>query len=59
MLEYVEGGWIFEGCGPVGGIGESAARRYFRDVVSGLKYLHAHVRALSLLVSNLTNHLVL
>ncbi|KAL2644890.1 hypothetical protein R1flu_012477 [Riccia fluitans] len=40
VLEYVEGRWIFEGSGPPGGIGEETARRYFRDVVAGLGYLH-------------------
>ncbi|KAG0601858.1 hypothetical protein M758_11G143500 [Ceratodon purpureus] len=40
VLEYVEGGWIFEGCGPSGGIGEANARVYCRDVVAGLMYLH-------------------
>ena len=45
VMEYVEGNWIFEGCGPPGGIGESVARKYFRDVVAGLSYLHNHVRS--------------
>ncbi|CAM6098236.1 unnamed protein product [Calypogeia fissa] len=40
VLEYVEGGWIFEGSGPPGGIGDDIARRYFEDVVAGLAYLH-------------------
>lgn len=40
VMEYVEGNWIFEGCGPPGGIGEAIARKYFRDVVAGLSYLH-------------------
>eukprot|EP00249_Psilotum_nudum_P014172 c24700_g1_i1 orf=485-1606(+) len=40
VLEYVEGRRIFEGSGPVGGIGEAIARTYFRDVVAGLMYLH-------------------
>ena len=44
MLEFVEGGWIFEGCGPPGGIGEAKARQYLRDVVAGLMYLHEHVQ---------------
>ncbi len=43
MLEYAEGGWIFEGSGPVGGIGEAVSRRYLSDVVAGLMYLHQHV----------------
>lgn len=42
VMEYVEGRWICEGSGPPGGIGEATARRYFRDVVSGLTYLHSH-----------------
>lgn len=42
VLEYVEGRWICEGSGPPGGIGEATARRYFRDVVAGLMYLHSH-----------------
>jgi len=42
VLEFVEGGWIFEGCGPPGGIGEAKARQYLRDVVAGLMYLHEH-----------------
>lgn len=32
-----------EGSGPEAGIGESKSRRYLRDVVAGLLYLHAHV----------------
>ncbi|CAK9201065.1 unnamed protein product [Sphagnum troendelagicum] len=40
VLEYVEGGWIFEGSGPPGGLREATARRYFSDVVAGLIYLH-------------------
>ncbi len=43
MLEYVEGGWIFEGSGPPGGLREATARRYFSDVVAGLIYLHGLV----------------
>jgi len=42
VLEYVEGRGIFQGSGPAGGIGEDTARRYFRDVLAGLSYLHAH-----------------
>ncbi|KAI0528994.1 hypothetical protein KFK09_001539 [Dendrobium nobile] len=38
---YVEGKLVCEGSGP-GGIGESKSRRYLRDVVAGLLYLHAH-----------------
>ncbi|KAK7404721.1 hypothetical protein VNO78_05677 [Psophocarpus tetragonolobus] len=38
VLEYVEGKWVCEGSG----LGEETARRYMRDIVSGLTYLHAH-----------------
>ncbi|WCJ41037.1 geminivirus rep interacting kinase 1 [Euphorbia peplus] len=37
VLEYVDGKWV-SGCG----IGETTARKYLRDIVSGLMYLHAH-----------------
>ena len=43
VLEYVEGKWVCEGSGPPGGLGESTAREYLRDIVSGLMYLHDHV----------------
>ncbi|KAL6508818.1 Serine/threonine-protein kinase grik2 [Orobanche hederae] len=39
VLEYVEGKWVCEGAG---GLGEHTARKYLRDMVSGLIYLHAH-----------------
>ncbi|XP_052734277.1 serine/threonine-protein kinase GRIK2 isoform X2 [Vigna angularis] len=42
VLEYVEGKWVCEGTGPACGLGEETARRYLRDIVSGLTYLHAH-----------------
>ncbi|KAG2673888.1 hypothetical protein I3760_13G110400 [Carya illinoinensis] len=42
VLEFVEGKWVCEGSGPPGGLGEITARKYLRDVVSGLMYLHAH-----------------
>jgi [calcium/calmodulin-dependent protein kinase] kinase len=42
VLEYVEDKWVCEGSGPPGGIGEYKARKYLRDIVSGLMYLHAH-----------------
>ncbi|CAN6695715.1 unnamed protein product [Malus baccata var. baccata] len=42
VLEYVEGKWVYDGSGPPGGIGEHTARKYLRDIVSGLMYLHAH-----------------
>ncbi|XP_010932972.1 serine/threonine-protein kinase GRIK2 isoform X2 [Elaeis guineensis] len=38
VLEYVEGKWVCEGTG----LGESTSRRYLRDIVAGLMYLHAH-----------------
>jgi len=43
----VEGKWDCEGAGPPGGLGEATARKYFRDIVSGLMYLHSHVSAFS------------
>lgn len=52
MLSYVEGNRIFEGSGPPGGIGEALARKYFRDVVAGLSYLHSHVRDSHLMLFN-------
>lgn len=42
VLEYVSGKWGCEGSFPRGGMGESKSRRYLRDVVAGLMYLHAH-----------------
>ncbi|KAJ8768721.1 hypothetical protein K2173_023625 [Erythroxylum novogranatense] len=42
VLEYVDGKWVWEGSGSPGGIGESTARKYLRDIISGLMYLHAH-----------------
>ncbi|XP_068665073.1 serine/threonine-protein kinase GRIK2-like [Aristolochia californica] len=42
VLEYVEGKWVCEGSGPPGGLGENTARRYLRDIVEGLMYLHSH-----------------
>lgn len=42
VLEYVDGKWASEGSGPPCGVGENTARKYLRDVVSGLTYLHAH-----------------
>ncbi|KAI5083733.1 hypothetical protein GOP47_0003476 [Adiantum capillus-veneris] len=41
ILEYIEGRCMFEGSGPPGGIGEATARRYFKDVVTGIVYLHS------------------
>ncbi|XP_051134394.1 serine/threonine-protein kinase GRIK2-like isoform X2 [Andrographis paniculata] len=42
VLEYVEDKWVCDGAGPPGGLGENTARKYLRDVVAGLMYLHAH-----------------
>nr|XP_029117139.1 serine/threonine-protein kinase GRIK2 isoform X2 [Elaeis guineensis] len=42
VLEYVEGKWVCEGSGPASGLGESTSRRYLRDIVAGLVYLHSH-----------------
>lgn len=42
VLEYVEGKWDCDGSGPPGGLGEATARKYLRDIVSGLIYLHSH-----------------
>ncbi|XP_072979186.1 serine/threonine-protein kinase GRIK1-like [Typha angustifolia] len=42
VLEYVEGKWVCEGSGPTGGLGENTSRRYLRDIVAGLMYLHSH-----------------
>ncbi|XP_039002195.1 serine/threonine-protein kinase GRIK1-like [Hibiscus syriacus] len=42
VLEYVKGKYVCEGSGPPGAVGEHTARKYLRDIVSGLMYLHAH-----------------
>lgn len=42
VLEYVEGKWVCQGAGPPGGLGENTSRKYLRDIVSGLMYLHSH-----------------
>ncbi|KAL8029818.1 hypothetical protein ABFS82_14G244600 [Erythranthe guttata] len=42
VLEYVEGKCVSDGVGPALGLGEDTARKYLRDVVSGLMYLHSH-----------------
>ncbi|OIV99336.1 hypothetical protein TanjilG_17146 [Lupinus angustifolius] len=42
VLEYVEDKWVCLGTGPACGLGEETARRYLRDIVSGLSYLHSH-----------------
>ncbi|KAK4483160.1 hypothetical protein RD792_010340 [Penstemon davidsonii] len=41
VLEYVEGNCV-EGADSPCGLGEITARKYLRDVISGLMYLHAH-----------------
>jgi hypothetical protein len=56
VMEYVEGNWIFEGCGPPGGIGEAIARKYFRDVVAGLSYLHNQVITPLYMPSNVSHY---
>ncbi|KAK9734454.1 hypothetical protein RND81_04G141000 [Saponaria officinalis] len=42
VLEYVEDKWDHEGAGPPGGLGEITARKYLRNILSGLIYLHSH-----------------
>lgn len=42
VLEYVDGKWACDEFGPPGAVGEETARKYLRDVVAGLMYLHAH-----------------
>uniref|UniRef100_A0A7N0V5M2 non-specific serine/threonine protein kinase n=1 Tax=Kalanchoe fedtschenkoi TaxID=63787 RepID=A0A7N0V5M2_KALFE len=42
VLEYVESKWVCEGTGPECSLEENTARKYLRDIVSGLMYLHAH-----------------
>ncbi|XP_020240204.1 serine/threonine-protein kinase GRIK1 [Cajanus cajan] len=42
VLEYVESKWVCEGTGRRCALGEETARKYMRDIVSGLTYLHAH-----------------
>ncbi|KAH7445442.1 hypothetical protein KP509_01G009400 [Ceratopteris richardii] len=32
---------MFEGPGPAGGISEATARKYFKDIVAGIVYLHS------------------
>ncbi|XP_019085499.1 PREDICTED: serine/threonine-protein kinase GRIK1 [Camelina sativa] len=39
VLEYVDGKWAYDDSGA---LGENTARKYLRDVVAGLMYLHAH-----------------
>ncbi|PHT35166.1 hypothetical protein CQW23_26966 [Capsicum baccatum] len=42
VLEYVEGKWVCEDSGPPCVLEENKARKYLRDIVSGLMYLHSH-----------------
>ncbi|ESQ37493.1 hypothetical protein EUTSA_v10002549mg [Eutrema salsugineum] len=42
VLEYVDGKWAYDASGPPGALGENTARKYLRDVVAGLMYLHSH-----------------
>ena len=43
VLEYVDGKWSCEGCGPQGGLGEETSKKYLQDIVAGLIYLHSNV----------------
>jgi len=38
---------VCEGTGRPCALGEETARKYLRDIVSGLRYLHAHVLSLN------------
>jgi len=38
---------VCEGTGRSSALGEETARKYMRDIVSGLTYLHAHVLSLN------------
>ena len=49
VLEYIDGKWVYDGSGPPGALGEKTARKYLRDIVAGLMYLHAHVMISSFL----------
>ncbi|CAL9073229.1 unnamed protein product [Musa textilis] len=42
VLEYVEGSSVCGSSGTLGGIGEITSRRYLRDIIAGLIYLHSH-----------------
>ncbi|AES88594.2 Serine/Threonine kinase family protein [Medicago truncatula] len=42
VLEYVEDKWVCEASGRACALREETARRYLRDIVCGLMYLHAH-----------------
>ncbi|KAK3206016.1 hypothetical protein Dsin_020062 [Dipteronia sinensis] len=42
VLEYVESKWVCEDSDPPRGVEENTARKYLRDIVSGLMYLHDH-----------------
>ena len=43
VLEYVEGKIVWDK-----GLGEATCRKYLRDIISGVMYLHSHVRFSSL-----------
>ena len=43
VLEYVEGNGIRNLSEIQGHIDETTARRYFKDIITGLTYLHSHV----------------
>ncbi|KAL0880543.1 hypothetical protein ABMA27_001780 [Loxostege sticticalis] len=40
FLEYAQGGELFDRIEPDAGMGEAAARRYWRQLLAGLEYLH-------------------
>ncbi|XP_022130015.2 serine/threonine-protein kinase grp [Pieris rapae] len=41
FLEYAQGGELFDRIEPDAGTGEAAARRYWRQLLDGLRYLHS------------------
>ena len=43
VLEYIEGNGACNISETGGGIDETTARRYFKDILSGVMYLHNHV----------------
>lgn len=59
VLEYVEGKPVFDDAGPPGCLGEETARKYIRDVVCGLIYLHAHVCTSTFFLTNIIRNLIL
>jgi len=42
VLEYVEGKVVYEGSNGMHALNEHTSKRYFRDIVSGVMYLHSH-----------------